>query len=260
LDRQIHFHVTDIRYGSMTFPVDITGVQALIELFQQNYDVFHGFLEMYVPGAICLAAGLGPADFVPWAVEIDDEAFRARFADARSRLDATGKGRIPFGSTFGAWAITNFTLVVPVALATLLLYWALVATGNERERLVKSWEILANEHRMAMADERTRVVKLVESQEKVATTLISSAWKATGDERERLVKSWEALANEHRMVLADERTRVVKLVESQEKVATTLISSAWDRKCCVAHVAPSSTRRQQCQPVRVQPAAAATKE
>jgi hypothetical protein len=117
----------------MTFPVDITGVQALIELFQQNYDVFHGFLEMYVPGAICLAAGLGPADFVPWAVEIDDEAFRARFADARSRLDATGKGRIPFGSTFGAWAITNFTLVVPVALATLLLYWALVALATSEK-------------------------------------------------------------------------------------------------------------------------------
>jgi hypothetical protein len=200
----------------MTFSVDVTGVQALIELFQQNYDVFHGFLGMYVPGAIGIAAGLNPAGLVPWAVEINDEAVRAQFADSRSRLDAA-EGRIPFGSTFSAWAITNFTLVVPVALTALILYWALVTTNNERERLVKGWETLANEHRTAMADERSRVVKLVESQEKVAIALIASAGEATNNERERLVKSWETLANEHRTARADERSRVVRLVNRRKR-------------------------------------------
>ncbi len=170
--REIHFRVTDVRYESMTFAVDVTGVQALIELFEKNYDLLRGFLETYVPAAIILAAGVGGTS-MPFPVEIRDAQIRRLFRETGSPPTVLGKGTMPFGTTFSAWAITNFTLIVPVILATLFVYWAVVATANERERLVKSWETLAERHGSAMANERERVVRLVEFQEKLTVGLIA---------------------------------------------------------------------------------------
>lgn len=160
--RRVQFRVNSVQYGSAILGVDIEGVQALLELFQKSYDSVRIFLENNVPVAIAAAVGMSP---MPLPVELRDIKIPG--------AELQEKSTMLFGTTFRAWAITNFSLVVPTVLATLFVYWAVTATTNERERLIKGWETLGEKHESAMAGERQRVVRLVESHERLAIGLVA---------------------------------------------------------------------------------------
>jgi hypothetical protein len=169
--RQVDFRLTDLRYGTLIGGLDIAGWKALGELFNYSFDQLSMFLIAFVPAALALSGG--PAIGQVQEVDISDAGLGTLFTAGGAAAAQGTLARAGTRQAFMQWAIANFSLLVPVVIAALLIYWHHAATSGERERLLTAWEKLAELRERANMGERDRVTRLMEAQEKTLTALAS---------------------------------------------------------------------------------------
>jgi hypothetical protein len=136
--RAILFKASIRSYSSLNFDVEIAGVQALAEIFGADLQLFQMFLEAYVPLAFqsamhdwdfdCTSAVTLPASTAQAFKLADKNASTAGQAEA-----ASSSG--PRGRAAWIWILSNTSLVVPVALALLVLYVQMKSLEEQRTAL-----------------------------------------------------------------------------------------------------------------------------
>lgn len=203
---RIGIGVGEIRYGSLDLAIEFTGVKHLVELFDSNFDLFMMFARAYLPVAFSdtmrdlaldpdgqlifqLAASPGlvrafsPAPAAPTPAPsppptqpaADAETVIVNHTMAAGR-QAGNAGTAALDRAKALWQISNFSLVVPVALALLVLYVYAKSLSDDRRDL-RAWQtsLTAREQAQARATQE-RIAQL----EKVQGELLVLA-KGNGD-------------------------------------------------------------------------------
>ena len=128
-------------YGSLNLGIDVTGVDQLIGLFNNNFDLFSMFLSAYVPLAL--------AESIEWGVRADNlDVTFVNAGSLHSLFIASGSNNLVVSGHPNAqegnrkivkdlliWGISNFSLLIPVALATAFIWLAYAELGKYRETL-----------------------------------------------------------------------------------------------------------------------------
>lgn len=137
LSEGIEFSVENISYSSLNFDLGLAPAGKAIELFDKHFDLFCIFFEKYIP--ICFLESIGASDgLLPISASFEySQELKSEFdkTDERksnslvyqSLAGPNGDGEFKENSrniAKWAWKISNFSLVLPVLLGIILLYFA----------------------------------------------------------------------------------------------------------------------------------------
>ncbi|HXS95948.1 MAG TPA: hypothetical protein VN736_15185 [Candidatus Limnocylindrales bacterium] len=176
------FQVAGFRYGSLTLDIDVAGLKGLSEFFDKNVELFQVVLCQYAPTALAMAVsgnGGGGIDGLGCKLKFPPELATA-FNDATaagnpSHTLTAAPASTPkkLESLNWAWIVSNTSLVLPVLLALLVIYFAFVGLDRERDRLSQGLT--------SLADKQTEVLKLLATtvQQKTAATEAQKSNSAT---------------------------------------------------------------------------------
>jgi hypothetical protein len=145
---QFAFRVRRIRYASLSFDLEIAGLEALAKLLGHNFELFQMLTEMFVPQAFVFAfdlqntgaaeglqysyapaAGVAQVFSAPQALPAGVQPSTVTTVATTATTTASAQDRDHKLQWF--WKVANFSLVVPVLLSLLVL-WAFV---NASDRL-----------------------------------------------------------------------------------------------------------------------------
>src|SRR5262249_31075245 len=141
----VGLEVTTISYGSLDLALEFTGLKHLVDLFDANFDLFMMFMAAYLPTAF--GASLSELGFLN---ETDFEfnvvpsgALTTAFATPAggttqtpaSPSQATAASQKEKSRLKKMWLLTNSTLMVPVALALIVMYVAYKGVVDEKAEL-----------------------------------------------------------------------------------------------------------------------------
>jgi len=130
---QIEFGVKNISYSSLGFDLSIEPFDKVVEVFDNNYELFRIFLDQYIPESFLSSISSYNND-LPIDVNINNsetliKAFNKKTNDQdKNRIEQpVDNNRQQAGKWEKAkwfWSMANGSLVVPVILALLILYFA----------------------------------------------------------------------------------------------------------------------------------------
>ncbi len=189
----IGIRIAEIRYGSLDLTIEFAGAKYLIELFDANFDVFMMFAQSYLPNAF-------HQTLKEMSLEAEDFYFEvtptngliAAFAgytyspqpapnigtqeppheERSSSTNVTSSPAFKTADRVNAiWKLTNFTLLVPVALSLIVLYTAAKALSDEKSDLKdRSMTLSAREQAFANSIQ-DRITQLEKTQGDLITLL-----------------------------------------------------------------------------------------
>jgi hypothetical protein len=186
----IGIRVASIQYNSLGLTIEFSGAHHLLELFDSNFDLFMMFAQTYLPMAFTGAMseiGLPGSDFsfliaptTRLATTFASSAITPQLAaQAPAPTPTSPVTSVALDRAKAIWQIANFTLVVPVLLALLVLYLAGKTLSAEKSDL-KEWrkELIALEQANAKtAQERLTELEKVQIE---LITLLTNSSPATG--------------------------------------------------------------------------------
>ncbi|HEU0123921.1 MAG TPA: hypothetical protein VFQ91_25540 [Bryobacteraceae bacterium] len=153
------FQVAGFRYGSLSLDLDVTGLKALVEFFDGNAMLCQMVLAQYAPLALAyaltdnprafveglnaevLAPTLGPAfaTFLktpPVPTTVPTPVPTPVPAPAPPSSTPGGLGRLATSNSLTwAWIASNTSLLIPVLLSLVVLYFGFVGLDRERDRV-----------------------------------------------------------------------------------------------------------------------------
>ena len=141
----IFFEAKVTGYHSLGFSVAIQGLEKLVRIFDSNFDLFFMFLNAYIPIAF-------QAVFDDYDIE-DRYGFKLEFPEAvQSEFQRTKPSRKSIGNIYKTasgdfraawyWTVANFSLLLPVILALVVLYVAFTVLAEERSLVQSRYEQL----------------------------------------------------------------------------------------------------------------------
>jgi hypothetical protein len=161
-----------IRYGSLSFDLEIAGLEALAQLLGHNFELFQMLTEMYVPQAFMSAFGLYNTpvvedlqySYAPTpGVALAFSAPQALPAAVQPQTVTTPPTAVAANSPAQSrddklqwfWKVANFSLLVPVFLSLLVL-WAFVnASDGLASRQLELTKLML-EQQKTVVDAQTR--------------------------------------------------------------------------------------------------------
>jgi hypothetical protein len=167
--KQIFFAVSDIRYSSLAFGLDIGPVSKLVELFERDFDALQVFLNAFVPQAFENTFGHEFSDLHQFDVRVSETVRRSFVTSDLSELhgDTRTGGAELAGSAVGSaraawlWRLANGSLLIPVILGLLVMVYAvreLAAIQRARNEmmqpLLQHYMELLKEDRLRFRQER----------------------------------------------------------------------------------------------------------
>lgn len=129
LSNQIDFGIENISYSSLGLDLSIEPIEKVIQLFDNNFDLFRIFLDQYIPESF-LSSISASDDKLPVTTSIEySESFKSEFektTNIEKTIDNISQNKSVTSSKWEkakwAWSLTNGTLVVPVILALIVFY------------------------------------------------------------------------------------------------------------------------------------------
>ncbi len=157
------FQVAGFRYGSLSLDVEVAGLKGLTEFFDKNSDLLRIVLCQYAPNALAMAVGgngRASIDGLECKIQSSPEMDRP-FTSLPSAPTGTTANTQPADSGSSkkleslnwAWIVSNTSLVVPVILSLVIVYFAFVGIDHERERLSQAMS--------SLADKQTEMIKVL---------------------------------------------------------------------------------------------------
>lgn len=165
LATQIEFAIDNIQYSSLGFDLIFEPFEKAADLFDNNYELFRIFLDQYIPtcfvSSIALSAVRIPIETsISVSSEFIDE-FQNRQMEPNQNpeiIENPPKSPSKLDKAKWAWVLTNTSLVVPVILALLVLYFSFGRLESieesrkdaydeinvERNKLLKNYQELIN--------------------------------------------------------------------------------------------------------------------
>lgn len=181
---QIDFGIKNISYSSLGFDLSIEPFDKVVEVFDNNYELFRIFLDQYIPESFLSSISVYNAN-LPIDVNINNSetligAFNKK-CDNKEKMKAENiaennnqqSGKWDKAKWF--WSMANGSLVVPVILALLVLYFAFnkietvnsIRQDNFKKIQIENNKVIENYH------------KLIEIQNKTYNGLIEQVKKDT---------------------------------------------------------------------------------
>jgi hypothetical protein len=155
----VQFDVSNVRYSSLDFALEIAGIKQLLELFNGDLDLFMGFLSAYLPVAFETTFELNDVSnlkFESWPTPDLVRAFGASGA-----LGTVGS---PSDRYRSIWLLANGTLIFPVLLSLLILYVAFKGLIDHREQLIGLTRDVSVRERALLDQAGRRISELEQSQ------------------------------------------------------------------------------------------------
>ena len=130
---QIDIGVRNISYSSLGFDLSIEPIEKVIEIFDNNYELLRIFLDQYIPESFLSSISVNN-DSIPIEVSIDyPESYKDIFnkktgnqknktAESIENNNQQTSGKWEKAKWF--WSMANGSLVVPVILSLIVLYFA----------------------------------------------------------------------------------------------------------------------------------------
>ena len=156
------FQVTGFRYGTLSLDIDVAGLKGLADFFDKNSDLLRIVLCQYAPNALAMAAsgnGGGSIDGLECRFQSAPELERAFTSQpspppgtsATQTADAASPKKLE--ALNWAWIVSNTSLLVPVVLSLVIVYFAFVSIEHERDRLSQAMS--------SLADKQTEMMKVL---------------------------------------------------------------------------------------------------
>ena len=154
------FMIDRVTYGSMTMELSVAGVKDLVELFDNNLDVFKVIFAQYAPAALTQSVDgpTLPADYITCEVDASLSLSSAFSEGNKPRKLGTSR-KVQERSVEALnwlWVTSNTSLIIPAMLALAILYVAFQALQNDRKDLRESVLVLQKE--------QTEVLRLLTEQ------------------------------------------------------------------------------------------------
>lgn len=174
---QIDFGVRNISYSSLGFDLSIEPVEKVIEIFDNNYELFRIFLDQYIPECFLSSISVNN-DSLPMDVSIDyPDSYKDSFnkktgnqqrktAESLENNSQQSSGKWEKAKWF--WSMANGSLVVPVILALIVLYFAFNKTEGVNKIRQENFEKIQLENNKVIEN----YYKLIEIQDKTYQELI----------------------------------------------------------------------------------------
>jgi hypothetical protein len=141
LASQIEFGISNISYSSLGFDLFVEPLDKVVKLFDNNFEYFKVFLNQYIPNSFIHSIQLHNYD-IPLDVSIiyPSELSDAFMSKKTSNNETIGSNNSITQPKFNKgdkadylWILTNFSLVVPVILALVIL----IVTVNKIDTIFK---------------------------------------------------------------------------------------------------------------------------
>jgi hypothetical protein len=172
---RVLFRVEIAGYSSLDLAVYTAPIQSLAAAFESDFDSFRVFLDIFVPSSFSSIYGSQVADKLEYAIDIPEDfktAFRARKRIEREPESAatTHASPAPTSPTSSdtarwraewLWRLANGSLLVPVILALVVLYFALKDVGGLRELQQEGVESILTHQRKLLEEDRRRLNSLL---------------------------------------------------------------------------------------------------
>ncbi len=173
---QIDFGVKNISYSSIGFDLSIEPFDKVLEVFDNNFELFRIFLDQYIPKSFISSISVYN-DSLPLNVNIEysnsfKDSFNKKPNESKNvETESRNNNQNPTGKWDKAkwvWSLANGSLVIPVILALLILYFAFnkiesvnnIRQDNFEKIQIENNKVIQNFH------------KLIEIQDKVYNSLI----------------------------------------------------------------------------------------
>ena len=181
---QIDFGIKNISYSSLGFDLSIEPFDKVVRVFDNNYELFRIFLDQYIPesffSSISLYNSNVPIDVIINNSETLIDAFNKK-PDNKENMEAENVSKNnrqqseKWEKAKWFWSMANGSLVVPVILALLILYFAFnkiesvnsIRQDNFEKIQIENNKVIENYH------------KLIEIQDKTYNELINKVKKDT---------------------------------------------------------------------------------
>lgn len=164
---QIFFQVRIQGYSSLNFSLEMSSLSKVVELFNNNFDLFRMFLDAYIPrsfeSSVEKFETTGKLDFE--IKNIPTELITAFNQDVSKNESNTNvpivqqKGSSNNDKSQWIWAIVNGSLLVPLFLALIIFYFAFVNLANERKEFQELQKEMMNQ-----SNERLKSYQKIEEQ------------------------------------------------------------------------------------------------
>lgn len=185
LASQIEFRIENISYSSLNLSLVPDSIEKLANVFDNNFELFYTFLEVYLPGAFRNSIGIYDEDKLPVNIQYDcSESLKTQFENsnleksqvkipANNITQNTNAEIDKMSKAKWYWLISNLSLVVPVIIAIVVFYIAY--------NKIDSIEKLRQENYKEIKTENEKITKeyqeLIETQKETYKSLIDDLKK-----------------------------------------------------------------------------------
>lgn len=166
-----NFRLSEIFYGSLDLALEISGIKNLAETFNNNIDVFIGFLEMYAPIALVRSLDFqdGYSNSIYSKVDVPKE-LEAEF----TRSSRSSASNLPNPATNDNklnrfLILAKSSWVIPIALSFFLLYVLYKDMSDTKEFYLNNYQVIMqqqvelfktqNEHLKTQADMKKNFIE-----------------------------------------------------------------------------------------------------
>ncbi len=177
---QIEFKIENIYYSSLSFNLITEQVDKVSEVFDNNFEYFKTFLDIYLPETFRQCISVYDDDKLPLSISCEfTDAYKKQFEQKpnnqiieQRKMNSTKESNKPENDKSDKarwlWIISNLSLVLPVTLSLIVMYVAF----NRVERLNE--ETRTNFEKIQVANDSliNRYKGLIDYQEKTYKNLI----------------------------------------------------------------------------------------
>jgi hypothetical protein len=175
------FMIDRVTYGSMTMELSVAGVKDLVELFDNNLDVFKVIFAQCAPAALIQSVDdlTLSADYITCEVDASLSLSRAFSEGNKPRKLGTSREvqERSIEAIKWAWVTSNTSLIIPAMLALAILYVAFQALQNDRKDLRESVLVLQKE--------QTEVLRLLTEQKEHLNSGSTARGDAAGSDAKK---------------------------------------------------------------------------
>jgi isopentenyl phosphate kinase len=170
LARQICFAVSQIRYSSLIFDLEVAPVEKAAAIFDNNFESFRVFLEAFVPVAFAGVTTSEFADIHTYSIEGGDDLRRQFSARSSSELVIVAQpaaGDVLKATPTGTanitpareraewlWKLANGSLLIPVLLGLVVMLYAVRELSELQKRQQEQLKPILEHHLALLKEDR----------------------------------------------------------------------------------------------------------
>lgn len=131
LAQQVLFTIDNISYGSLGYNVSFAPVEKVATVFDSNFDVFKAFLDAYIPDSFKDSIGYYNGEDLAFQIDASPALSNSfqnlsyKFPQIETQVgNPMTNGHSKMDKAKWYWSVANASLVVPVILSLVVLYFA----------------------------------------------------------------------------------------------------------------------------------------